>query len=72
MQCLKPWKNTENINQKNNRIFLRLFFCAFMHMNKAGKDAIIMREIRILEFKETIANTFLIRIYGRKQLLKCS
>ena len=32
---------------------------AYNIINKVGKDAIIMRETRILEFKETITNTFL-------------
>ena len=32
---------------------------AYNIVNKAGKDAVIMRETRILEFKETITNTFL-------------
>ena len=31
---------------------------AYNIINKVGKDAIIMRETRILEFKETITNTF--------------
>lgn len=31
-----------------------------MHtINKVGKDAVIMRETRILVFKETVTNTFL-------------
>ena len=37
--------------------FLRIY--AYNIINKVGKDAIIMRETRILEFKETITNTFL-------------
>ena len=28
-------------------------------INKVGKDVVVMRETRILEFKETITNTFL-------------
>ena len=32
---------------------------AYNIINKVGKDVIIMRETRILEFKETITNTFL-------------
>ena len=32
---------------------------AYNIINKDGKDAIIMRETRILEFKEMITNTFL-------------
>ena len=32
---------------------------AYNIINKVGKDAVIMRETRILEFKETITNTFL-------------
>jgi ATP-dependent DNA helicase RecG len=36
---------------------LRIY--AYNIINKVGKDAIIMRETRILEFKETITNTFL-------------
>ena len=32
---------------------------AYNIINEVGKDAIIMRETRILEFKETITNTFL-------------
>ena len=32
---------------------------AYNIINKDGKNAIIMRETRILEFKETITNTFL-------------
>lgn len=37
--------------------FLRIN--AYNIINKIGKDAITMRETRILEFKETIMNTFL-------------
>ena len=37
--------------------FLRI--SAYNIINKDGKNAIIMRETRILEFKETITNTFL-------------
>ena len=37
--------------------FLRIY--AYNIINEVGKDAIIMRETRILEFKETITNTFL-------------
>ena len=37
-----------------------MIFCIFMHtINKVGKDAVIMRETRILVFKETVTNTFL-------------
>ena len=37
-----------------------MIFRVLMHIiNKIGKDAITMRETRILEFKETITNTFL-------------
>ena len=37
-----------------------MIFCIFMHtINKVGKDAVIMRETRILVFKETVMNTFL-------------
>ena len=32
---------------------------AYNIINEFGKDVIIMRETRILEFKETITNTFL-------------
>ena len=32
---------------------------AYNIINKVGKDAVNMRETRILEFKETITNTFL-------------
>ena len=32
---------------------------AYNIINKIGKDAITMRETRMLEFKETITNTFL-------------
>ena len=32
---------------------------AYNIINKVGKDVVIMRETRILEFKETITNTFL-------------
>ena len=31
---------------------------AYNIINKVGKDAVNMRETRILEFKETITNTF--------------
>ena len=37
--------------------FLRIY--AYNIINKLGKDTVIMRETRILEFKETITNTFL-------------
>jgi ATP-dependent DNA helicase RecG len=36
---------------------LRIY--AYNIINEFGKDVIIMRETRILEFKETITNTFL-------------
>ena len=32
---------------------------AYNIINEVGKDVIIMRETRILEFKETMTNTFL-------------
>ena len=44
-------------SQKFTIDFLRIN--AYNIINKVGKDAIIMRETRILEFKETITNTFL-------------
>ena len=37
--------------------FLRIY--VYNIINKLGKDTVIMRETRILEFKETITNTFL-------------
>ena len=36
-----------------------MYVCAYNIITKNGKDAITMRETRILEFKETITNTFL-------------
>ena len=44
-------------SQKFTIVFLRIY--AYNIANKIGKDDIIMRETRILEFKETITNTFL-------------
>ena len=49
-------KNNQKINRKNLRLILRIY--AYNIINKVGKDAIIMRETRILEFKETIWNYF--------------
>lgn len=53
---------TIEINQKNNRKILRLFFWidfAYNICNKSGKDMERMGESRTMEFKEMITNTFL-------------
>ena len=51
------YKQSKNQSQKFTIDFLRIY--AYNIINKVGKDAVIMRETRILEFKETITNTFL-------------
>lgn len=50
-------KATEKQSQKFTIAFLNI--SAYNIINKIGKDAIDMRETRMLEFKETITNTFL-------------
>ena len=51
------WKSTKKTIVNFYDCFLRVY--AYNIINKVGKDAFIMRETRILEFKETITNTFL-------------
>ena len=50
-------KQSKNQSLKNTIDFLRIY--AYNIINIVGKDAITMRETRILELKETITNTFL-------------
>ena len=49
------------INQKNNRKKIRLFFARFAYNNRniIEKELNRMKETRTMEFKETVTNTFL-------------
>ena len=62
---LRVKRTKRKIQSNQSKKQSQKFTIAFLHINayniinKIGKDVITMRETRILEFKETITNTFL-------------